>query len=68
MPPTSPTGFAADVANGIRGALLRLARIEDDLAAREAASIPYWAPYPPTVLGHRAAAQALRDDADTLVA
>lgn len=51
----------------IRNELLRLARFEDDLAAAEAATLPYWAPYPPTVQGHRMAAVALRADADAVV-
>jgi len=44
--------------------LVALAKHEDDLAAAEAALTPYWSPCPPTVLGHRAAARALREDLD----
>jgi hypothetical protein len=42
--------------------LLRIALHEDELAFDEAADAPYWAPRPPSVVGHRAAARALRDD------
>ncbi len=52
----------------LRRELLRLARIEDDLAANEAAAVPYWAPHPPSVLGHRKAAAALRNDAGAILA
>jgi hypothetical protein len=47
--------------------LLRLARQEDDLACNESATVPYWAPCPPSVQGHRAAAAALRDVAERVV-
>ncbi len=50
----------------MRKALLALARTEADLANAEAARVPYWAPCPASVLGHRAAAEALRADADRL--
>jgi len=58
----------AELAATVRLALLRLARYEDELAATEAAKVPYWEPHPPSVLGHRTAAQALRAEADSLVA
>jgi hypothetical protein len=63
--------MTADTANtaltvNLRLELLRLARMEDDLAAAEAAAIPYWSPCPVTVHGHRMAAAALRADADAL--
>lgn len=48
--------------------LLRIAGREDDLANAEAALVPYWAPNPPSVLAHRAAAAALRFEADELLA
>jgi hypothetical protein len=48
--------------------LVLLARHEDDVAAREAARIPYWAACPPSVDGHRAAARALRADLERLEA
>lgn len=48
--------------------LVLLARHEDDVAAREAARVPYWAACPPSIEGHRAAARALRADLDRLEA
>jgi len=51
----------------LRRELLRLARLEDDMAANEAAAVPYWAPHPPSVLGHRKAAAALRNDAGAIL-
>lgn len=52
----------------LRRELLRLARAEDDLAAREAAATPYWSPTPSTVVGHRTAAALLRAEADHVLA
>lgn len=52
----------------LRSLLLQLARHQDDLAAREAATTPYWEPHPSSVLGHRTAAEALRAQADLLLA
>lgn len=46
--------------------LFELARTEDDLASAEAASVHYWEPYPPSVHGHRVAADVLRNYADHL--
>lgn len=46
--------------------LLHLAKLEEDRAAAEAAVIPYWSACPPSVLAHRAAARALRSDAERL--
>lgn len=48
----------------LRQELLRLARVEDQAASEEAARVAYWEPCPEIVLGHRAAARALRADAD----
>ncbi len=56
-----------DLARALRQALLALARMEDNFACTEAARVPYWAACPPSVQGHRAAAQALRTDADRFV-
>lgn len=42
--------------------LVRLAQQEENAAADEAARVPYWQPTPASVLGHRAAAAALRAD------
>ena len=52
----------------IRRMLLELARGEDDLATAELAATPYWSSTPPTVIGHRDAAAALRSAADLLLA
>jgi hypothetical protein len=43
--------------------LLRLARAEESHADTEAAKVPYWAPFPDSVVAHRAAARVLREDA-----
>ncbi len=51
----------------LRSVLLKLARRQDDLAADEAATTPYWLPCPPSVLGRRSAAEVLRAEADHLV-
>lgn len=51
----------------LRRELLHLARLEDEVAAKQAAQVPYWTPIPASVDGHRAAARALREDADTLL-
>ena len=61
------TGETA-MARALRSRLIELARHQDELAAHEAAATPYWAPQPPTVHGHRTAADALRAEADILVA
>ena len=50
----------------LRSFLFDLARRQDELAAHEAAGVPYWAPCPPSVLGHRTAAAALRAEAHAL--
>lgn len=55
---------AAVLAAALRRELLRLARAEEDQAAAEGAKVPYWAPCPASVQGHRAAAAILRADAD----
>jgi hypothetical protein len=52
------------VADSLRSILLKLARTQEDIACNEAAATPYWAPCPSSVLGHRAAAAALRAEAD----
>jgi hypothetical protein len=46
--------------------LLVLARREEDAAAAEASALPYWTSCPPSVVGHRAAARALRADLERL--
>ncbi|RHW28504.1 hypothetical protein D0Z08_01110 [Nocardioides immobilis] len=59
----APDGLAPELVTAICRELWRLAKAEDDLAAAEAAATPYWRPCSPSVLGHRAAAGALRADA-----
>lgn len=61
-------GLDGPTATMIRRELFRLAAEEDRMAADEASSVPYWAPCPASVLGHRAAARALRLDADRFLA
>ena len=58
----------AAILAALRAELLRLAALEESRATAEAAKVPYWAPCPASVSGHRAAAQALRDDAQRLQA
>ena len=58
---------ATSTALRVRQILLGLARREDDLAHAEAAAVPYWAPRPVSVIGHHAAASALRSEADRLL-
>jgi hypothetical protein len=55
------------LAAAVRRELLRIAVREDDLAAAVAASVPYWAPHPPSVQAHRTAAAVLRSEADQLL-
>jgi len=55
-----------EVLTVLRRELIRLAKLEDDRAADEAARVPYWSPCPSSVEGHRAAALALRRDADAI--
>jgi hypothetical protein len=43
--------------------LLRLAAVQEREATAEASRIPYWGHCPSSVTGHRAAAEALRADA-----
>ncbi|GGO87740.1 hypothetical protein GCM10011584_13090 [Nocardioides phosphati] len=59
-------GFTPEMIIELARELRRLAKIEDDRAAAEAATVPYWSPCPPSVLGARAAARALRADAELL--
>lgn len=59
--------FEPTVASVLRARLLELARHQDELAANQAATTPYWKPQPPTVHGHRSAADALRAEADLLL-
>ena len=59
---------SAPVLLALRRELQHLARVEEDRAATEAATVPYWAPCPASVQGRRMAAAALRADADALLA
>jgi len=52
----------------LRTILLQLARVQDDIASDVAAATPYWESCPSSVLGHRAAAAALRAEADHVIA
>ena len=52
------------LAISLRTLLLELARREETLAQSQAAGAPYWAPNPTSVIGHRAAAEALRSEAE----
>jgi len=61
-------GLTIEVATAVRQELLRLAYAEDQLTPAEAARVAYWEPCPPSVQGHRAAAAALRADADRIAA
>jgi len=63
---TAPVAEPPMLSLAIRRELLRLADLEDATAAQEASAVPYWAPCPSTVLGHRRAAVALRAEADRL--
>ncbi len=58
--------LTAEIAAALRRELLTLAKAEDELAATEAARTPYWRPLPMSVEAHRAAAAALRANADRL--
>jgi len=62
---TKPSGDDAK-REALRHKLLQLAREEDELAHAEGARAPYWAACPPSVQGHRAAADALRDVANRI--
>jgi hypothetical protein len=53
--------------DALRRELLRLARAEEDQAATEAATVPYWTAGPPSIQGHRVAATILRAEADRLL-
>ncbi|HEY7043821.1 MAG TPA: hypothetical protein VH419_09155 [Nocardioidaceae bacterium] len=65
---TSTMAVHGDIVAALRNELLELAAQQDALADSEAAKVPYWAPCPPHVEGHRVAALALRADADRLIA
>lgn len=54
------------VASTLRRMIFALAREQDNAAADEAALVPYWKACPDAIIGHRAAARALRELADAL--
>jgi hypothetical protein len=57
-----------ELLKALRLELLRLARLEDQRACEEASKVPYWAPYPESVTGHRTAARLLHAEALALPA
>jgi hypothetical protein len=64
---TTTTAPMSDPHRALRQELLRLARQEDDAAAREAELVHYWESMPVTVAVHRQCAAALRAAADDLL-
>lgn len=64
----SPVTRSPELLQALRLELLRLARLEDQRACEEASKVPYWAPYPETVSGHRTAARLLHAEALALPA
>ena len=58
----------ATAAGNLRRLLIDLARRQETLANDEAAAAPYWSATPTSVIAHRSAAQALRAEADLLLA
>jgi hypothetical protein len=58
---------ATPLATQLHRILMALARREADIAADEAAAVPYWAPMPASVTGHRTAADVLRSEAARLI-
>lgn len=63
---TGSVSAPAELTGALCHALFELARREEALAAAEAACVPYWEPCPSSVDGHRAAADALRSEAESL--
>lgn len=59
---------SVDLLTALCRELFALAKHEDDVAADEASQLPYWAPCPASVVGHRAAARTLRAEAERLEA
>jgi len=64
----SPITRTPELLHALRLELLRLARLEDQRACEEASKVPYWAPYPESVTGHRTAARLLHAQAIALPA
>jgi hypothetical protein len=65
---TYPQIMTPQLAAAVRRELLELAHVEDDLAAAHAAQGSLLGTGPPSVQGHRSAAQALRAEADRIAA
>ena len=65
---TAWSGRSADLIAAVCRELHELAKAEEERAAAEAAGTPYWSTCPTSVLAHRAAARALRADAERLEA
>jgi hypothetical protein len=61
---TDTPSTSRSLREAVRAELLRLARIEEDVAASEAERVPYWEAMPLTVAVHRRCAAALRAAAD----
>ena len=59
-----PHELGSDILLAVRAELLRVASHEDALAVQEAVHVPYWAAIPESVVGHRAAARAIREQAN----
>lgn len=57
---------ASDDISSLLSKLHQIARREDQAAANEAAGTPYWAAYSESVVAHRAAARALREEISRL--
>lgn len=64
---TPTTTEAEQLHDALRQVLLRMARLEEELAACEAEHVHYWEPVPVTVGVHRRCAAALREAADELL-
>lgn len=55
-----------ELRRALRTELLRLAKVEDELATNEALGVLYWQPLPPSVTSHRHCAVVLRTAAERL--
>ncbi|HSV38626.1 MAG TPA: hypothetical protein VLI04_07680 [Nocardioidaceae bacterium] len=65
---TLDEGQTVEVSSAVCRELLRLAQLEESMAAAEAARVHYWEPCPASVQGHRVAAAALREAVARLAA
>lgn len=66
QPGGSSQGLEPEVAATLRSIIFGLAAEEEAAAASEAAQVPYWCSCPESVIGHRAAAKALRLAAESI--